>query len=78
MIVREFYKTRDDGARLYITYSDVGKKIQKVGTEEIYDEAVDVEEAGFEYAETGEDIDDDVDDSTALRALLGGEGSETE
>ena len=64
--------------RLYITYSDAGKKIQKVGTEEIYDEAVDVEDAGFEYAETGEDIDDDVDDSTALRYLLGGEENEAE
>ena len=78
MIVREFYKTRDDGVRLYITYSDVGKKIQKVGTEEIYDDAVDVEDADFAYAETDEDIDDDVDDSTALRYLLGGEENEAE
>ena len=52
MIVKEFYITRQDGVNLYRTYSDKGLKIQKVGTDEIYDEAVDVENSGFEYVET--------------------------
>lgn len=56
-IVKEFYKTREDGVKLYRTYSDEGFMIQKVGTEEIYDEAVDVEDASYEYEETTELID---------------------
>ena len=45
-------KTRTDG--LIYTYSDVGKKIQKVGTDEIYDTAVDLPNAGYTYVETDE------------------------
>lgn len=52
MIVKEFYKTREDGVRLYRTYSDEGLMIQKVGTDELYDEAIDVEGAPFSYVET--------------------------
>lgn len=52
MIVKEFYITRQDGVNLYRTYSDKGVQIRKVGTDEIYDEAVDVENSGFEYVET--------------------------
>ena len=52
MIQREFYKTRDDGVNLYRTFSDNSLQIQKVGTNEVYDEAIDVEGATFEYAET--------------------------
>lgn len=52
MIVREFYKTREDVVRLYRTYSDAGLMIQKVGTDELYDEAIDVEGAPFSYVET--------------------------
>ena len=39
-IIKEFYVTREDGVDLYRTYSDEGYKIQKVGTDEIYDEAI--------------------------------------
>ena len=39
------------------TYSDSGLKIRKVGTNEIYDEAVDLTEKNFEYEETNEFID---------------------
>ena len=56
MIVREFYKTRNDGVNLYITYSDEQYKIKKIGTEEVYDEAIDVENAPYEYEETDEKI----------------------
>lgn len=52
MIVKEFYKTRADGINLYKTYSDQKLKIQKVGTDEIYSSAIDVEDAPFEYVET--------------------------
>lgn len=58
MIIREFYKTREDGVRLYRTYSDKGVQIRKVGTNEIYDEAIDVESAPFVYEETDIAIED--------------------
>ena len=38
MIKREFYKERNDGVKLYKTYSDENYRIRKVGTDEIYDE----------------------------------------
>ena len=52
MVITEYYKIRADGVNLYRTYSDKGVQIRKVGTDEIYDEAVDVENSGFEYVET--------------------------
>lgn len=58
MIVREFYKERIDGVKLYKTYSDLCYKIKKVGTEEIYDEAIDIETSNFEYIETEEKIEE--------------------
>ena len=56
MIHREFYATRKDGVNLYRTYSDVNKYIKKVGSEEVYGEAIDVENAPYEYEETKEEI----------------------
>lgn len=56
-IVREFYKTRKDGVNLYRTYSDKGYIIHKLNTEEMYEEAIDVENAPFEYEETTEKIE---------------------
>ena len=58
MIKREFYKTRKDGINLYKTYSDEGYKIIKVGTDEIYDEAIDIETNNFTYEETNEKIEE--------------------
>lgn len=57
-IVREYYRTRNDGVKLYRTYSDENYMIQKVGTEEMYEEAIDVEDAAFEYEETDELIEE--------------------
>ena len=57
MTKREYYSTRKDGVKLYKTYSDNGFKIKKVGTNEVYDEAIDVESATFEYEETEEKVD---------------------
>ena len=56
MIKREFYAKRKDGVNLYRTYSDANKYIKKVGTEEVYSEAIDVENAPYEYEETKEEI----------------------
>ena len=56
-IVREFYKTRNDGVNLYKTYSDENLIIHKLNTEEYYSEAIDVENAPFEYEETNEMIE---------------------
>lgn len=58
MIVREFYRTREeDGVNLYRTYSDEGKDIRKVGTDEVYAEAIDVEGAPYTYEEIDTPID---------------------
>lgn len=60
MIVREFYSTRKDGASLFRTYSDANKYIKKVGTEEEYSEAIDIDGAPYEYEETDKEIEDEV------------------
>ena len=57
MIVKEFYRTRTDGVNLYRTYSNEGLKIKKIGTDEVYDEAIDVEGAPYVYEETTEPIE---------------------
>lgn len=62
MIVREFYRTRTDNINLYKTYSDANFLIKKVGTEEIYAEAIDVENAPYTYEET--DIKIEVDEES--------------
>ena len=62
MIVKEFYKTREDGINLYRTYSDEQYMIQKVGTEEIYDEAIDVETANYEYVEIDKKIEKKIEE----------------
>lgn len=49
--IREYFKTRQDGIRLYRTYSDE-YMIQKVGTEETYLEAIDIENSENTYTET--------------------------
>lgn len=56
MIKRDYYETRNDGVKLYRTYSDLEFMIRKVGTEEVYEEAIDVENAPYEYEETNEKI----------------------
>ena len=60
-------ETRTDG--LVYTYSDVGKKIQKVGTDEIYDTAIDLPNAGYTYAET--DTESEITAEEALNIITG-------
>lgn len=57
MIIKEYYRTRKDGVNLYRTYSDANLKIKKLGTDEVYDEAIDVEGAPYTYVETTEPIE---------------------
>lgn len=59
MIVREYFDTRKDGVRLYRTYSDINHYIRKVGTNEVYSEAIDIEGAGYEYEETKQIIEEE-------------------
>ena len=56
MIVTEFYMTRTDGVKLYRTYSDEGKMLIQNETGIKYAEAVDVENSGYTYTETDEDV----------------------
>ncbi len=60
MVKREFFKTREDGVSLYRSYSDNGMMIRKVGTDEVYDEAIDIENSGFEYEETDVPINGEI------------------
>ena len=58
MIITEYYSTRADGARLIRTYSDKNLYIQKVGTNEVYSEAIDLESKGYIYEETDKEIEE--------------------
>ena len=78
MIVTEYYKTREDGVRLFRTYSDEDFMILQDATEILYVEAIDVEDSGNAYTETGIPVDEDIPDGTALKILLGGDADETE
>ena len=52
MIIKEFFRTREDGVGLYKTYSDKEVYIHKIGTDEVYLEAIDIEGSPYEYEET--------------------------
>lgn len=56
MIVREFYKVREDGVNLYRTFSDEGRVIIRDDGVE-YDEAIDVEGSPYAYTETDREIE---------------------
>lgn len=52
MVVNEFYRTREDGVKLYRSYSDRDMMIRQDQTGNEYSEAIDVENAGNTYTET--------------------------
>ena len=52
MVISEFFKIRDDGVKLYKTYSDKNFKILQVETGIIYDEAIDIGNNNYTYEET--------------------------
>lgn len=70
MIIKEFYKTRSDGVKLYRNYSDEGKQILQNETGIVYDEAIDVEGAPYTYSETGEPRELTAEE--ALELIMGG------
>lgn len=59
MIVKEIYATRKDGVVLYKSYSDNGVYIRKLGTNEEYDVAIDIENAPYSYVETDKKIEEE-------------------
>lgn len=74
MIVKEYYKTRADGVKLYRTYSDSGLKIVQNETGVTYDEAIDVENAPYTYSESDEPIatvSEDEQKAQAFDILMG-------
>lgn len=69
-IVYEYFKTRNDGVVLNRVYSDQDVMIRKVGTDEVYEEAIDVENAPWTYEETDQAIE--LDAESALNIIIGG------
>lgn len=57
MIVKELYRTRQDGINLYKTYSDSNFYIKQIETGHIYEIAIDIEGSSFTYEETDEKIE---------------------
>jgi hypothetical protein len=57
MVKKEYFRTREDGVRLFKSYSDKGVYIHKLGTDEEYSEAIDIEGAPYEYEETDKPIE---------------------
>ena len=74
-IVKELYKTKKDGVKLYRTYSDEGYMIKKVGTDELYEEAIDVESSTYEYEETTEPVEtlNEIEEKAMAYDILVGE-----
>lgn len=52
MIVKEFYLLREDGVKLYKTFSDENFYIKKIDSDELYVSAIDVEDSNYTYEET--------------------------
>lgn len=58
MIIQEIF---EGNATLVKTYSDKGVMIRKIGTDEIYSEAIDPKKFNREYEETDIPIDQEID-----------------
>lgn len=54
MIVKEFLETRNDGIKLYKTYSDIGKTLLQEQTGKRYKIAIDIENSEYSYLEVDE------------------------
>lgn len=54
MIIKEFHSQREDGVKLYRTYSSEGHMIRQEQTGFIYAEAIDIEGLEFTYTEVVE------------------------
>lgn len=72
MVITEFYRTREDGVRLFRSYSDQGMMIRGGFPESDYAEAIDPEDAGRTYTETDIPIpEDELTDTEALNIIMG-------
>ena len=65
MIIKEYYKKRQEGINLYREYSDSKLMIRQIETGNVYAEAIDVENAAYTYEET--DMSIDTDELTDMR-----------
>lgn len=72
MIKTDYYTTRSDGVNLYRSYSDKGVMIRKDGTDQLYSEAIDVENSGNTYTETDIPVDSE---SIQIETLIEGGGT---
>ena len=52
MIIKEIFRTREDGVNLYRTYSDKEVMLRQNETGILYSDPVDVDGAPFTYTET--------------------------
>ena len=57
MVVKEFYRQRKDGVKLYRTYSDNGMMILQNETGVEYAEAIDIEGAPYTYTENDSPVE---------------------
>ena len=73
MIIKQLYKTRSDGVRLYKSYSDEGKMLLQNETGNKYDVAIDVENAPYTYTEIDGDA---ISAEEALDIITGGAADE--
>ena len=64
MVVREFFRTRNDGVNLYRTYSDEGRVLVQNETGIEYAEAIDVEDAAYTYSETDKMVEEEGPDES--------------
>lgn len=69
MIHKDYYQTRKDGVKLFITYSDEGMFITKKGKGFKYRWAIDVESADYKYVETSEPIKYDKEEKAVMEKL---------
>lgn len=77
MIVKEYYRTRTDGIKLFRTYSDEGKMIIQNETGLEYTEAIDIENAPYTYSESENEIgageNGELSAEEALDIIVGGD-----
>lgn len=66
MVKHELYGIRQDGVCLIITYSTDKKKLLKVGTDELYEEVIDIEDAPYKYIETDILIEQEQEDEEEI------------
>lgn len=73
MVDKKYFKTREDGVKLFYRFSTEGKRLLQNETGVVYDSPlVDVENAPYTYTEV-EVEDEELTAEEALEIILGGE-----